>query len=64
MINTATVPRSVDGWTFIILSPITNPSSSSAADTLKMKIIDTISTNTSTYDTLVNQLEIPMNLNI
>lgn len=64
MISTDTVPRSVDGWTYIILSPITNPSSSSATDSLKMKIIDRITTNTSTYDTLVNQLDISMNLNI
>jgi hypothetical protein len=58
------IPKTVDGWTFIILSPITNPSSSSATDTLQMKIVDTITTNTSTYDTLVNQLSISMNLNI
>lgn len=64
MINTGAIPRTVEGWTFIILSPITNPSSSSATDSLKMKIIDTITTNTSTYDTLVNQLDISMNLNI
>ena len=64
LVDTSMVPKIIDGWTYIILSPITNPSSSSATDTLQMKILDTITTNTSTYDTLVNQLSISMNLNI
>ena len=54
LVNTASIPKSVDGWTYIMLSPVINPSSSSTTDKLSLKILDTITTNSSTYDTLVN----------
>jgi hypothetical protein len=63
-VGTSSIPKDQTGWTYIMLSPITNPSSSSSSDNLKLEIFDTITSNTSTYSTLINSQTIPMNLNI
>ncbi len=64
VIDTSGISKESDGWTYIMLSPIINPSSSSAWDKLSLRILETINTNTSTYDTLLTSQSILMNLNI
>ena len=63
-VDTSQINTDQSGWTYIMLSPIVNPSSSSASDNLSLKIFDTVQANSSTYNTLISTQTIPMNLNI
>jgi hypothetical protein len=46
MIDTQNIPSLLNGWTYVILSPVINPSSSNATDALSLKIFDTVNSAT------------------
>lgn len=54
IMDTSQIDKNQPGWTYIMLSPIINPSESSSNDNLTLKIFDTIQANTSTYNTLIS----------
>lgn len=53
-IDTTQINASQIGWTYIMLSPIINPSSSSSTDNLTLNIFDSIQANSTFYNTLVS----------